>query len=461
MSLWQRWVGGRPIVTRLVLAVAAAMTVILVLASGFVYWRVSYALNRQLNQDLLAWSSVVTRSVAEDAQPPRDTPGQTYQLYDAQGRLTQGNRDIGRLVDGDRLDAIRRDGRGVRYDIGRFLPAPDKRVYRVQLARVTTPGGTFVVASVISRSKHDEALRELLLQLFIADLLTLAGASLVGYRTARAALDPVEAYRVAAQLAGTEPGAQLPVAVDRDDELARLGHTFNDLLARIESSAVRERQFLADASHELRSPLALISTELEWARHRPRTAAELDQVLASLQVQVSRLVGLTNALLEVEELAAVSELPREPVPLPALVTDAVRDAVPADVPVRVDVPDVVVHVNPRWLGIALGNLLRNAVRHGGGDLAVAATWQDPVLRLVVSDSGPGFHPDFQPVAFDRFTRADRSRSTPGSGLGLHLVSAVARAHGGHASILTTANGVPGASIAIEVDGRGREASDRA
>ncbi len=87
------------------------------------------------------------------------------------------------------------------YDVGAFLPPPD-RAYRVQARLVATPQGDRVVVAAISRSKHDEALRELLLQLAIADLLALGGASFVGYRTARAALDPVEAYRRAAEQAG-------------------------------------------------------------------------------------------------------------------------------------------------------------------------------------------------------------------------------------------------------------------
>ena len=124
-----------------------------------------------------------------------------------------------------------------------------------------SPSGTRYVASAISRRKHDEALRELLLQLAIADLAALVAASFVGYRTARAALDPVERYRRTVERLerGSDvPHERLPVDTDRDDELTRLGHTFNDLLDRLEDAARRERQFLADTSHELRSPLSLM-----------------------------------------------------------------------------------------------------------------------------------------------------------------------------------------------------------
>jgi signal transduction histidine kinase len=429
-------VGDRPIVTRLVVAVAAAMAVVLVLAAAFVYWRVAYALDRQVDQDLDGYQRVVERAVHEGQDPPADTPGETFQLYDGQGRVVDGNTSIAPLLDRDDLDAARAGE--TRFDVGRFLP-PSDRAYRVEASLVTTPDGEQVVAAAISRRKHDEALRELLLQLTIADLMALVAASFVGYRTARAALDPVERYRRAVEGVGDDDtGRRLPVSDRRDDELSRLGHTFNELLARIEASADRERQFLADASHELRTPLSLMRTELEWARHRPRSEAETATVLASLQGQVDRLVDLANTLLDLEELRAAGPIPREEVAASALVHDAVRAAVPSgDVEaagVRVDAPGTVVHVNRRWTELAIGNLVGNALRHGKGEVRVEASVSDGRLRVSVRDEGPGFPDEFVPQAFDRFTRAEQSRSTPGSGLGLALVRAVAEAQGGTTSV---------------------------
>ena len=212
--------------------------------------------------------------------------------------------------------------------MGPLFP-PSDRPYRVVAAELALARGNWVVAAAISRRKHDEALRELLLQLAIADLMALVAASFVGYRTARAALDPVERYRRAVEDIGDDDtGRRLPVAEGRDDELSRLGHTFNDLLARIEASAARERRFLADASHELRTPLSLMRTELEWAAHRPRSDAERARVMASMQSQVNRLVDLANALLDLEELRGTGPIPREPAALGALVRDAVRSVAP-------------------------------------------------------------------------------------------------------------------------------------
>jgi len=443
VSPWQRLVGRRPIVTRLVVKVALAMALVLLLASGFVFWRVQFALDRQLDQDLAAWRGIAVPAVRAGAVPPLDTPGQTVQVFDTAGHLVGGNLTLRPLLTPAQVREARTAG-SLRLDLGRLLPAPAHRGFRVQADRVSTPDGPRVVASAISRSKHDEALRELLLQLLIADLATLAGASLVGYRTARAALDPVERYRRAASRAGNDDSeglVRLPVDEDRDDELSRLGHTFNELLARIEAGATRERQFLADASHELRTPLALMSTELQWVRHRARSAEETATVLASLQRQVDRLVGLSDALLELEELRAGGELHREPVALRELVADAVHDSVPPGTEVVLDVPELVVSLDRRWCAIALGNLLVNALRHGTAPITVSAAYDAPRLRLVVRDSGAGFPEEFREVAFDRFRRAEQSRTTPGSGLGLHLVRSVALSHGGDAEILPGPGGV--------------------
>jgi signal transduction histidine kinase len=442
VKVWQRLVGRRPIVTRLVVAVAAAMTVVLVLATAFVYWRVSFALDRQLDQDLDAYQQVVEHAVRTGQPPPDDTPGEAFQVYDERGRQVAGDDRIPPLLDAQRLAAVR-GGQEVRFDVGSFLPPPDL-AYRVDAFRVTSSSGTRYVASAISRRKHDEALRELLLQLAIADLATLAAASFVGYRTARAALDPVERYRRTVERLerGSDvPHDRLPVAVDRDDELTRLGHTFNDLLDRIEESGRRERQFLADASHELRSPLSLLRTELEWHRHRPRSGAETATVLASMQGQVDRLVDLANALLEIEELRGAGPLPREAVAVDELVGAAVRGVPGASYPrVEVEAPATVVEVNRRWTELAVANLVRNGLRHGEGQVRVVADVLGDALVVTVSDEGQGFPDAFVAQAFDRFSRAEESRSTPGSGLGLSLVQAVARAHGGEASIERSAAG---------------------
>ena len=118
--MWRRLVGDRPIVTRLVLAVAVTMTAVLLIAGAFVFWRVGYALNRQLDQDLDAYQQVVQRAIATGATSPTDTPGQSYQVYDLQGRVITGNA-TNRLADQDTL-AQAATGAEFREDVGNLLP---------------------------------------------------------------------------------------------------------------------------------------------------------------------------------------------------------------------------------------------------------------------------------------------------------------------------------------------------
>ncbi len=453
MSLWRRLVGNRPIVTRLVLAVAATMALVLLLSAVFVFERVQYALDRQVDQDLEAYREVVEEALAHGRSPAQDTPGESYQVFTTAGRPLGGN---ARHLLADRVTVQKAaTGEVLHDDVGHLLP-PSAYPYRVVTAPLRTPRGRVVVAYAISRAKHDEALRELLLQLLIADLLTLAAASVVGYGTARAALNPVERYRRAARRAGESPELQLPVPPGRDDELVRLGHTFNELLARIARGNERERQFLADAAHELRSPLSVMRTELEWATLRPRGSEETSTTLTSLHHQVARLVDLCNALLDLEELRSQDLGAREVVDVAQVVAEVVdRFAVSADAAgreIRDEVAgDLRVIGNSRWLEVAVGNLVSNALRYGAGEIRVAAAAADGQVRITVGDQGRGFPPEFVDKAFDRFSRADASRSTRGTGLGLALVKAVAEAHGGTAAI-------SGAQITLAIPRRARSAS---
>ena len=434
MTLWRRLVGHRPIVTRLVLAVAGTMAVILLATGAFVFWRVEFALNRQLDQDLKAYQEVVEKSVADGNTPPGDTPGQSYQVYDTHGRVVAGNTDR-RLVDGETV-ASAAAGTEQREDVGNIFP-PTDHPYRVVATRVRSTAGPVVVATAISKNKHDEALRELLIQLAIADLITLIAASLVGYATARAALNPVERYRVAAEKAEAAP--VLPVDPGKDDEVTRLGHTFNALLDRIHRANERERQFLADASHELRSPLALMRTELEMALLKPRDAVETRTAFESLRGQVERLITLSNALLDLEELRASGTAAVEPVDLGSLIgevtgryaTAAAAEARTIEVHVA---PGLSVEGNAHWLDLAVDNLVSIALRYGAGTITVTAEQHGESIRLVVSDEGPGFPDNFVEKAFDRFSRAESSRTSGGTGLGLALVKAVGEAHGGTAFV---------------------------
>jgi two-component system, OmpR family, sensor kinase len=447
----RRWYAHLAVGTRLVVTVAVAMTVVLTLTASFVLWRVQHGLDRQLHQDLSTYHAVVVQDVKTADQLPNEGPGVWYQIVRPDGTISaqSAGTPVPQLIDAEgRRQALAGEVVHAQRDA---LFHPGERSFLVVASRVRSPSGPVVVATGISRAHRDEALRQLIVQLVIADVLVLLAASYVGYRTARGALNPVEQYRQAADVAGGRPGMRLPVATDRDDELTRLGHTLNDLLDRVEASTFREHQFVADASHELRAPLALLKAELEFALNRPRTQEQTVATLQSVQAQTDRLVSLANMLLDLEEIDSTSVAARSAVDvddLVPMVAGRYRAAfIQAGRKLSVHAPPATVLASARWLDAALSNLVTNALRHGAGDVTVEAGVAEGRLRITVTDQGPGFPDDFVPRAFDRFTRAEESRTTTGSGLGLALVAAVARNHEGTVSIRPDH---PGACVALDI-----------
>ncbi|MCG7204415.1 sensor histidine kinase [Streptomyces arenae] len=434
-----------PVVTRLVLAVAVTMSLVLTGAAGLVYWRVKTALDQQLNDDLTTYQRSLDQAVHAQAPLPPGPSGSLQQVLDQQGRVLHSSDALHHqlLLTPAELNAVAH-GAAVRRDVGSLLPITADTL-RLQARRVTADGQLRIVVAAVRRGHRDEALRELLAQLAFASALTLIAASYVGYRTARAALRPVERYRSgAATLADGAQHTRLDVPADRQDEITRLGHTLNHMLDRLEASAERERRFVADASHELRTPLTLMRAELDVALHRPRSADELTDTLRSVDTEVQRLIDLSNALLDLEELGSSQHLTRARTRLADLAEAAVaphrRTAQRAGRDLTVDVPDATIEGDARWLQPAIGNLLDNALRHGHGTVCLTAIIHEGRLRLSVTDEGPGIPPKFLPRAFDRFARAEASRTSEGSGLGLAFVHAVALAHGGTAHAKNTGHG---------------------
>ena len=243
---------------------------------------------------------------------------------------------------------------------------------------------------------------------------------------------PVESMRAeAAVISGAEPGRRLPLPRSRD-EIRRLGETLNAMLGRLEAALERERSFVADASHELRTPLALLQTELELARRQPRSREELEQALTSASEETDRLVRLAEDLLVLAR-SDQGRLPirQEPVPVAALL-HGVAQRFGEGVAVAPSVNGLTLVGDQARLEQALGNLVDNALRHGGGSATLSAIADDGTVELHVLDEGPGFPEAFLPHAFERFSRPDEARTGGGAGLGLALAQAIATAHDGSA-----------------------------
>ena len=290
--------------------------------------------------------------------------------------------------------------------------------------------------------ERDEALRNLKALLAIGGSIGLILASLAAYGLATAAFRPVEAMRRhAARISGHEPGARLPLG-PADDELRSLGETLNEMLERIDGAMAHERAFVANASHELRSPLAIIKGELELALRPGRSPDELRAAIRSAAEETDRVVQLAEDLLVIARLDQ-GKLPVRPEPISAgALLEDVRTRFTGRIAqagreLRVEPSrSVTLDVDRLRVEQAIGNLVENALRHGAGPIVLSAEPAGEMVELHVRDSGPGFPPEFAADAFERFSRADPGRGRGGSGLGLSIVDAIARAHGGTAGLRT-------------------------
>lgn len=322
---------------------------------------------------------------------------------------------------------------------------------------VTTSSGSFVVwAAQDGRGGH-ETLERVDRSLVVGTVLALAAFGGTAWLLTTLALRPVGRMRRTAEAISTGSAAgHLPVGRS-DDELAGLARTLNAFLDRQREHAERERRMVSDASHELRTPLAALTARLELAHRSSGDAVALERELTAAESDAARLVSLANTLLELSRLDEDTPVPSAPArdlvsELMASVdrARAITVAGPRDVDFSVDVgdPDARYGVGPAAFARVVDNLVANAIAAGSDGGVVRATLrqdEDRVLELSVTDDGPGVPEAFLPQAFDRFTRADESRTTlGGSGLGLALVRGIAERGGGTA---TLANGDGGGAVA--------------
>lgn len=248
---------------------------------------------------------------------------------------------------------------------------------------------------------------------------------------------------------------QFDARVELDDsvnELALLGSTFNHMAERIESMMQEQRDFVANASHELRSPLSAIKLRAEALADQTVSGERARQYATEINDEVSQLAELVTDLLQLSRAESGAFVPPEQ---PIGVVDELQACIRAararmaarhqqfDAQLSDDIPDLYIHAND--LGIMVGNLLDNAIKYtpDGGRISLSANWRANMLELMIEDTGEGIPPEDLPRISERFFRVDRAhtRNVPGVGLGLALVSAVVHQYNGALRILST--GIPG------------------
>jgi signal transduction histidine kinase len=453
-----------PVRVRVTLAFTAVMAVLLAGAGGFLYLRLGATLRATVDDglqsragDLAALIGHSPSALAEAGRSPLTEQRESLaQIIDTSGKVVDATTEVGTaaLLTPGQIDVAARRTLVTQVVLG----GDENDVLRVLATPVRADAQRLVVVVASSLEPTREAQHTLGRQLIVGGPILLLIAALVGYGAAAGALRPVESMRRRAALIDAGAGAQRLPVPPSGDEVARLGQTLNEMLARLEDAFARERTFVSDASHELRTPLTILKGELDLAMANATTVEDFRTAVATAAEETDRVVQLAEDLL----VLARSDQGR----LPLRVTDVsaaellesttqrfarrsrehgVQLAVHAD-------QGLVLHADPLRLEQALGNLIDNALRHGGLRVTVSATREGEQHDvLCVADDGPGFPPEFLPSVFERFTRASVARGRGGSGLGLAIVRAIAEAHDGTVSARNAEDG--GAEVRIVISAR--------
>ncbi|MFE6770192.1 ATP-binding protein [Streptomyces fimicarius] len=314
--------------------------------------------------------------------------------------------------------------------------------YRFAAVEATTPDGvTLTVYAGAPLAAEQEAVNTVRGAMLTGLPLLLVVVAGVTWLVTRRALRPVEGIRreMAAITASEDLARRVPEPGSRD-EIAALARTTNETLTVLEASVERQRRFVADASHELRSPIASLRTQLEVAEAHPELLDLPGAVADTVRLQV-----LAADLLLLARLDAGEKPGSATVELGALVREEVSQRTGDRIPVAVEVPEggaFEVNGSRGQLSRVIGNLLDNAQRHADASVAVSVAADGRGVRVEVRDDGAGVPEEERERIFERFVRLDdaRSRDDGGAGLGLAIARDVASRHGGTLTVHRAAEG---------------------
>jgi two-component system OmpR family sensor kinase len=307
-------------------------------------------------------------------------------------------------------------------------------------------GRPLVAVVAIPSRPLERSLDSLIGALLLALVLGGAASGLAAQRIAGRLTRPLEDIAGAAGgIGGSNLQARIP-DVSPDVELREVTRVLNDMLSRLEAAFAAQRRFVADASHELRSPLGNLRGTIEVALRRRRGADEYREALSVALGEAERLSMLVDELLMLSRIDAKQfVLDASPCDLAAIASNAVTAASPLqegrDVRLRLDADRVAIVADAHRLRQVVDNLIHNALRHApAGSEVVVRTWsEDGHACLSVRDAGPGLSQAEQAQVFDRFYRADtaRARDSGGLGLGLTIAQAIVEAHRGTLDVVST------------------------
>lgn len=440
---------------RLVLAHLGAVLAIVAAAALLGWWQLSLSVRGQLDGALLALAETEAVMLVEtkgqpihihEAAPGTAPPSlvrldRLVQIVDGSGKVLSRSANLGVASLPAPAELLEQLAEG--QVVYQTLPHVSEEPLRMVSVPARVGGRLFGVQVAGSLDDANHLLHSAVLLFTGLGAALLAAVGAVGMVLARKIFGAVDDIALKARRIGeANLDERLPHSGE-DDEIGHLVGTLNDMLDRLEQTFEVQRRFTADASHELRSPLSRLRTEIEVTLRRPRDAADYVATLRSCLEEVGRMTSLVEELLMLARLDAGQEhAPPEPVALDVL-AEEVRQRLAAaarerEVRVLLETGEPVsarVAHGPAIL--VLANLLDNAIKFSprGAQVIVRAGREGDAASLSVADEGPGIPGEELPRLFDRFYRGAgaRAESVEGIGLGLALAQSVARAYGGRVS----------------------------
>lgn len=409
---------------------------------------------RQLRDNLISTVSDAARDAQfnherlDDSRIDFYNDGVSIFIYDSYGRLLAPQGQYGIQVDSVLEDqAIK------------IVDVPPER-WLIHDVYAEQDEVAFWVRGMVSLSASQGALFNLVRIAIIAAPLILLLGVIGGWLITRRAFLPVS--QMAAAVNHISSGSDLSLRLPEDDcsdELAQLRHTFNAMLERLQDSFSRERQFTSDVSHELRTPVAVILSQCEFALSADADCEDRQETLEAIHRQASRMSGIIAQLLMLSR-ADNGKFVLHPEQINfseicEMATLELEDsASQAGVTLQMELaPNVLLNGDETLLVRLVTNLLTNAIRYNkpGGKVTIRLVPEEDGCLLSVSDTGIGIHPDNLDKIWNRFFRADPSRSSGGSGLGLPIAQWIAREHGGFISVQSVPNIGSNFEVHLKID----------
>jgi heavy metal sensor kinase len=434
--------------TRLTAWFTAALFFAMVLLCLLLFWGLKRSINATTDRELQGRLASITGFMRDSI--PTLPPGELQDEFKEQSSLG-GDLVQVKAADGDwifqpaalksmssELDKAVSDQRGLQN------VAIGEKTYRVITDRVSVNGRVYVVQIVADISEFTELLRNFKWLALILIPFTMLMAWAGGYWLSGRALSPVsEITRKARSINAANLSSRLELPANQD-ELHRLSATLNEMLDRIEHSFTKVQQFSSDASHELRTPIALMRTTAELALNKDRDSDAYRDALRQILAESERTTDLIEDLLSLARSGTAAQLPLVPTDLAAIARKCCTNIAPLAAEKKID-SGLAINFSPasiqgnaesleRLLLIVLDNAIKYS--HPNGRIFTKIEQNGSFINVVIEDSGIGIAEDDIPRIFERFYRADkaRSRDSGGAGLGLSIAKWIAEMHSAEISV---------------------------